>query len=224
VSRAPHAPAPRRIAVLASGGLDSAVLLAGLAGEATVFPVYVEAGLAWEDEEKRALRAFIQALNRPAVQPLTVLEVPVRRLYGEHWSATGTGVPGYEAADDAVYLPGRNVLLIGVTAVWCVLHGVGTIAIGSLDANPFPDATPSFFARYGRLLSEALAQPLEVVAPYRNLRKSDLIARFATLPLHLTLTCMAPRGGQHCGACNKCRERREAFRDAGVADRTPYAS
>jgi len=27
----------------------------------------------------------------------------------------------------------------------------------------------------------------------------------------------------HCGDCNKCRERREAFHDAGVEDRTRYA-
>lgn len=214
----------KRVAVLASGGLDSAVLLAGLAREATVFPVYVEAGLAWEAEEERALRAFLHALDDANVEPLTLLELPVRRLYGEHWSATGAGVPGYEAPDSAVYLPGRNVLLIGVTAVWCALHAVGTIAIGSLDANPFPDATPSFFAGYGRLLSEALAHPIEVVAPYRHLHKHELIARFAALPLHLTLTCMAPRDGKHCGACNKCRERQEAFRGARVGDRTPYAS
>ena len=214
----------KRVAVLASGGLDSAVLLAGLAGEATVFPVYVEAGLAWEGEEKRALHAFLEALNDPNVQPPTVLELPLRRLYGDHWSTTGVGVPEYEAPDSAVYLPGRNVLLIGVTAVWCALHDVSTIAIGSLDANPFPDATPSFFAGYGRLLSEALGHEIEIVAPYRGLHKRDLIARFASLPLHQTLSCMAPRQATHCGACNKCRERQEAFRDAGVAEGTKYAS
>lgn len=212
----------KRVAVLASGGLDSAVLLAELAGEATVFPVYVEAGLAWEEEEKRALRAFVGALESANVQPLTTLVLPLRPLYGEHWSTSGDRVPAYEAPDSAVYLPGRNVLLIGVTAVWCALHDVGTIAIGSLDANPFPDATASFFERYGRVLSQALARDIEVVAPYRRLHKRDLIARFAALPLHLTLTCMAPRGGRHCGACNKCRERREAFRDAGVEDRIHY--
>jgi 7-cyano-7-deazaguanine synthase in queuosine biosynthesis len=27
----------------------------------------------------------------------------------------------------------------------------------------------------------------------------------------------------HCGACNKCRERREAFAAAGVKDLTLYA-
>jgi 7-cyano-7-deazaguanine synthase len=214
----------RRVAVLASGGLDSAVLIADIASEAIVFPVYVEAGLAWEEGEKHALRAFLDALNDTNVQPLTALEMPLRRLYGEHWSTTGEGVPDYGAPDGAVYLPGRNVLLVGVTAVWCALHDIGMIAIGSLDANPFPDATPSFFEGYGRLLSEALAHEIEVVAPYRRVQKSDLIMRFAALPLHLTLTCMAPREGKHCGACNKCRERQEAFRHAGVKDRTQYAS
>jgi len=216
-----------RIAVLASGGLDSAVLLADLAGENTVFPVYVEAGLAWEGREKRALEAYLRALDLPNLQPLTVLEMPVRSFYGRHWSTTGEAVPGYEAPDSAVYLPGRNVLLIGVTAVWCALNDVDSIAIGSLDDNPFPDATPAFFEDYGRLLSGALDHPLRVMAPYRNHHKSQIIAAFPNLPLELTMTCMQPGevDGQfvHCGDCNKCRERRDAFREAGVADRTRYA-
>jgi 7-cyano-7-deazaguanine synthase len=216
-----------QIAVLASGGLDSAVLLADLAREHTVFPVYVEAGLAWEAREKRALAAYLAALDLPNLQPLTVLEMPVRSLYGRHWSTTGEDVPGYDAPDNAVYLPGRNVLLIGVTAVWCALNAVESIAIGSLDDNPFPDATPSFFADYGRLLSSALEHPVQVIAPYRNRHKSQIIAAFPRLPLELTLTCMQPGedsgGFVHCGDCNKCRERREAFRDAGVEDRTRYA-
>jgi len=216
-----------RVAVLASGGLDSAVLLADLAQTATVFPVYVEAGLAWEQAEQQALRAYLGALDIDNVQPLTVLEMPVRRLYGKHWSTTGEGVPDYEAPDSAVYLPGRNVLLIGVTAVWCALNDVSKIAIGSLDENPFPDATPHFFESYSRLLSESLAHAIEIVAPYRERHKSELIARFPALPLELTLTCMAPSidalgAISQCGACNKCRERQEAFRDAGVLDKTRY--
>ena len=216
-----------RIAVLASGGLDSAVLLADLARENTVFPVYVEAGLAWEQREKRALEAYLAALHLPHLLPLIMLEMPVRRLYGRHWSTTGEDVPGYEAPDSAVYLPGRNVLLIGVTAVWCAMNEVSAIAIGSLDDNPFPDATPAFFEDYGRVLSSALDRPLRVIAPYRNQHKSQIIARYPELPLHLTLTCMQPlerNGGLvHCGDCNKCRERQEAFSAAGVPDRTAYA-
>ena len=213
-----------RIAVLASGGLDSAVLLADLARTASVFPIYVEAGLAWEAEEKSALERYLSALNNHNVAPLTVLEMPVRRLYGQHWSTTGENVPTADQPDSAVYLPGRNVLLIGVTAVWCALHEVGTIAIGSLDANPFPDATPEFFESYARVLSGALGHELSIVAPYRERHKSEIIAEFRDLPLELTLTCMSPREGKHCGACNKCFERQQAFRQAGVTDKTQYVS
>jgi 7-cyano-7-deazaguanine synthase in queuosine biosynthesis len=34
---------------------------------------------------------------------------------------------------------------------------------------------------------------------------------------------MKPQAGVHCGACSKCRERRDAFAAAGVPDRTAYA-
>jgi 7-cyano-7-deazaguanine synthase len=44
------------------------------------------------------------------------------------------------------------------------------------------------------------------------------------VPLELTLSCMNPQEGRHCGRCSKCRERRDAFRAAGVEDHTLYAS
>jgi len=42
------------------------------------------------------------------------------------------------------------------------------------------------------------------------------------VPLELTLSCMKPRDGLHCGECSKCRERRDAFREAGIEDPTRY--
>jgi 7-cyano-7-deazaguanine synthase len=54
------------------------------------------------------------------------------------------------------------------------------------------------------------------------MHKSDIIRQFRELPLELTLTCMAPAAGSHCGRCNKCGERRHAFRESGIADPTVY--
>ena len=120
-------------------------------------------------------------------------------------------------------LPGRNVLLIGLVAVWCSTHDVSKIAIGLLAGNPFPDATPEFFDTFERALTQGLAHQIDIQLPYRGLHKEDIIRQFSYLPLDLTITCMAPRGGVHCGGCNKCAERRLAFADAGVADPTRYA-
>ena len=214
-----------KVAALASGGLDSSVLLADLARDSQVYPLYVREGLAWEEAEQGALRAFLAALGSPNVHlPITVLSIPIQPVYGDHWSITGQGVPGAEMEDAAVELPGRNILLLGLAAVWCSIHQVSRIAIGSLGGNPFPDATPHFFESYARVLSQGLGHPITIVAPYRGLHKEDLIRQHSDLPLGLTLTCMAPRRGVHCGVCNKCHERQTAFHKAGVPDPTAYAA
>jgi 7-cyano-7-deazaguanine synthase len=212
-----------RIAVLTSGGLDSSVLLAEEAKTAEVYPIYVRCGLAWEDAERKALDSFLNALNSPNVMPVTTLSAPVRAMYGDHWSVGADGVPGADEPDTSVFLPGRNILLIGLAAVWCSTHGVFRIGIGSLGGNPFPDATPDFFQKFAAALTSGLDHVVEVKAAFRELHKSDVIRRFKDLPLELTLTCMAPLDGKHCGQCNKCRERQVAFDRSGVVDPTIYA-
>jgi len=211
-----------KIAVLASGGLDSAVLLAEEAQRAQVYPIYVECGLAWEKPEQDALQAFLRAQNNPNVAPVTVLEVPTGAMYGNHWSVNGGEVPAADEPDDSVFLPGRNILLIAVAAVWCSTHGVAQVAIGSLGGNPFPDATPRFFEDFARALTCGLGREVAIRAPFRSIHKDEIIRRFNHLPLELTMTCMAPVGGRHCGQCNKCNERRVGFQRAGVPDRTDY--
>jgi len=211
-----------KISVLASGGLDSSVLIAKLAAGAEVYPIYVRCGFAWEDMELEGLQSFLNALHNRNVMPTTVLSAPASALYGDHWSVTGARVPAADEPDENTYLPGRNILLISLAAIWCSTHTVSRIAIGSLGGNPFPDATPEFFDTFARLLSTGLGHEVQIEAPLRGFHKEDLIKQFKEIPLELTLTCMAPKGSQHCGQCNKCFERQQAFRKAGVTDRTIY--
>src|SRR5208283_943066 len=212
-----------KVSVLASGGLDSSVLIAKLAADAEVHPIYVRCGLAWEDAELAVLRSFIDALKKPNVTAVIELSAPAAALYGDHWSVTGKGVPAADEPDENTYLPGRNILLISLAAIWGSTHGVSRIAIGSLGGNPFSDATPEFFESFARALSMGLGHNVLIEAPLRGFHKDDLIRQYKDLPLELTLTCMAPAGAKHCGQCNKCRERQLGFRNAGVVDRTVYA-
>src|SRR5437764_237333 len=131
------------LAVLVSGGLDSAVLLGSVVRhQPAVYPLYVRTGLVWEEAERERLGRFLSELPEPRPRPLVTLETPVADLYGDHWSLTGRGVPGAESADSAVYLPGRNVLLLSKALLWCHLHEVPTLAIATLACNPFSDASP----------------------------------------------------------------------------------
>jgi 7-cyano-7-deazaguanine synthase len=211
-----------KVAVLASGGLDSSVLIAKLASDAEVYPIYVRCGFKWEEAELAVLRLFVDALKNQRVRPTIALSAPAGALYGDHWSVSGERVPAADEPDENTYLPGRNILLISLAAIWCSTHGVERIAIGSLGGNPFPDATPEFFENFARDLSLGLNHRIAIEAPLRGFHKEDLIRDFKELPLELTLTCMAPEGSRHCGRCNKCFERQQAFAKAGVFDRASY--
>jgi 7-cyano-7-deazaguanine synthase len=213
-------------AVLLSAGLDSAVLAAAEARTGTVLPIYVSTGLAWEDEELRALdRLLAQPPYAGRLAPLARLTFPVGDLYpATHWALRGEP-PAFDTPDEDVYLTGRNVVLLSKAAIYCAQHRITRIAIGPLAGNPFPDATDAFFAAMSRALSLGLAHPIDVAAPFVAMDKSDVIRLGVELgvPLALTLSCMNPRDGLHCGRCSKCRERRDAFHEAGVADPTAYA-
>ena len=214
-------------AVLVSGGLDSAVLLVErTASHSTVYPLFVESGFPWEAAELWHLRRFLDAIHlpAPAVQPLHVLSLPVTDLYGDHWSLSGQNVPGAGSPDSAVFLPGRNVLLLAKAMLWCHLHDIPAVALAVLAANPFPDATPEFFAAYAAAVNQAVAGSVQVLRPFAGMKKVDVIWRGRQLPLQLTFSCLQPQGDKHCGQCNKCGERRRAFRDADVPDPTNYAS
>lgn len=217
----PRAP----LAVLASGGLDSAVLVAEAArAYPAVFPLYVRTGSFWESVERDYLDRFLAAIRTPALRPLVVLDQPVRDVYGAHWSISGEGAPGADSPDDAVFLPGRNVLLLAKPLIWCRLNGVPELATAPLASNPFPDATPEFYDDFAALVSRAVGGSVRVLRPYSALHKADVLRRGRGLPLKDTFSCIRPVSGLHCGACNKCAERRAGFRDAGLDDLTRYPS
>ena len=177
------------VAVLLSGGLDSAVLVAEEAVRHEVQPIYVSVGLAWEAAERDALGRLLAVAGASArgVGPLVSLSVDMRDVYAAtHWAITGRP-PAYHTPDEDVYLPGRNIILLGKAGVYCAAAGIGRIVLGTLAHNPFPDATPEFRAA---MAQRAVARPRASAANRRAVRGR-------------------PQGGAH-------RPRRRARRAAGA--------
>ena len=209
--------------VLASGGIESAVLVNdALARYDRVTPVYVRNHLRWEDTELFCLKNFLRCLKQNNLKPLVILDLTMRDIYENHWSITGTRIPGGSSDDHSVYLPGRNIVLLSKTAVYAAMKGIGTIEIGVLHGNPFPDSTKGFFKKMSDVLSMGLKHELVIKAPYQKMKKEDVIVFGKKLPLEFTFSCLNPKGYEHCGECNKCVERKKAFFAAGVFDKTRY--
>jgi len=215
------------VAVLYSGGLDSAVLLAHAAARGEAQPIYISVGLAWEEQERAAAERAVRLMpvaNR--IRPMVSLSLDMRDVYPPtHWAIRGEA-PAFDTPDEDVYLDGRNIALLSKAAVFMARARIERVLMGTLAGNPFPDATPAFFRAMEAALGAGLATTIEIDAPFLSLHKADVIRLGVSLnaPLEATLSCMQPRDGLHCGRCSKCRERRDAFREAGVRDETRYAA
>jgi 7-cyano-7-deazaguanine synthase len=217
-------PIPDRIVLLASGGLDSSVMLGEVARKGRhVYPVYIQAGLGWERHELPTLKRFVRALKLPNIEPVRVLKLPMADLVGDHWSVTGRGVPGYNAALASNYILGRNLSLLSKAAIFCGRERIGEIAMAPLESNPFPDARPEFFRAFAKVVELGVGIKLKVRTPFAGFSKADVVRHGAGMPLELTVSCAQPNGNVHCGACTKCAERVQGFLEAGVADPTIYA-
>lgn len=228
---------PSSAAVLASGGVESAALLSlALRRKGRVYPLYVRKGFVWETVELARLKRLLGSLRTNglaaaggsrtrrlgALAELTVLQVPLDRIYRPHWSLGKDRIPGSKAPDAAVYLPGRNLLLLSLAGLFCGVRKIPSLWIGTLKGNPFRDARGSFLSGVERLLETSLGSQVRITAPLRGMTKGQVIRRFPEVAWEKTFSCLNPRRGRHCGRCQKCAERRAGFRAAGIADPTRY--
>ncbi len=215
--------AGKKIAVLSSGGIDSSILIQKLLDEnKTVYPIYISSGNLWERAEQWWLRQFLKTRSRDRLKPLVLLSFPMRDVYENSWSVSGKKIPGKKSRDEAVYLPGKNVILIAKTAIYCMKKNIRQIALAPLKTNPFRDASREFFDQYERALSIGLGFPIKIRTPFLSKTKKQVMEIGKGFPLELTFSCLNPRRNLHCGKCNKCAERKSAFRSVRLPDLTKY--
>jgi 7-cyano-7-deazaguanine synthase len=213
----------KNVCVLVSGGVESCVLMsAALECYESVAPLYIRNYLRWEEAEFFWLKNFHRMIKSPKLEPIKVIEAPMRDIYERHWSITGIKVPGHHSKDESMYLPGRNIIFLAKAACFAAINGIAHIEIGVLKNNPFKDSTKAFFNKMQDVLSIGLDCGIELHAPFSKMKKEEVILLGKKLPLELTFSCVNPKGYDHCGQCNKCMERKKGFFQAGVFDKTKY--
>ena len=199
----------KKVALLFSAGVESSSLAVHyLANRYLVLPVYVKCGFSWEKTEVKWAQKLWVWLRKKYTSILPFKIVPAK---------------GLRPSDSGIEIPLRNLILISSVAIEAKRKGINKVACGSLGIYPFPDNNRNFFDRLEALFSENYREKIAIDTPFMGKKKAEIVnAFYSKAPYHLTFSCMRPIKNQHCGKCEKCIERKEGFRQAGIPDPTFY--
>ncbi len=123
----------------------------------------------------------------------------------------------------STYVPFRNGLFLSSAASIALSKGCSVIYYGahSDDAagSAYPDCSDAFNQAMNQAIYLGSGKQLEVVAPFINLTKADVVKIGLDLkvPYELTWSCYEGKDTP-CGVCGTCIDRAEAFRLNGVED------
>ena len=125
------------------------------------------------------------------------------------------------------FVPGRNMLFLGVAASWAVRMKANAIVTGvcQTDYSGYPDCRQEFITAMAVAIQQAMPSsclPLNIHTPLMNMSKAQSVALARGLDgcweaLALSVTCYnGLRPG--CGECPACVLRAQGFAQAGEED------
>jgi len=224
---------PGKAAILLSGGLDSATVLAmALADGYECHCLTVDYGQRHRVELIAARR--VAAALGAASHRVVTLDL---RAIGGSALTDDIAVPKDRIPGDGdvpvTYVPARNTVLLALLLGFAEVSGAEHLFIGAnaVDYSGYPDCRPRFLASFEELACHATVAGSErgvrfrIHAPLLELGKAEIIRRGTELGVDYALThsCYDPaEDGAACGRCESCYLRRRGFEEAGVADPTRY--
>ena len=124
-----------------------------------------------------------------------------------------------------IIVPFRNAIFLSVAVSYASVVGADKIFYGAHGSDePFyPDCRREFYEAFEKAAQLGTAQNIEITAPFSGLSKAELLKRGSELgvPFELTWSCYLD-GEKHCGKCESCVNRKNAFFQAKVKDSTEY--
>ena len=208
--------------VILSGGPDS-VTTAYWANQQQyeVFSLTFDYGQRSKIEIERA-KAFAKALgSKHMVIDLSSLS----DIYEGVTSLVDKNITISEEFTDPIIVPFRNGVFIAVAVAYADSIGATHIFYGAhaSDEEFYPDCRREFYEAFEKAARLGTESGIQITAPFGSIPKSSIIKEAIELsvPLEKTWSCYL-EGPLHCGRCESCNNRKNAFIAAGVSDPTVY--
>lgn len=223
----------RKAVMVFSGGVDSVCAASMLKKRFELYGITFSYGQR-AGNELAAARRFAKSLG---LKQHKIVDIGfMKGLYGDSNVLTSTKKKLPESFDYSIVVPVRNAVFLSIASAWAFTLGASLVGYGAHTGDRrYPDCRPVFARGIESALNRGeadgirsgLRKKLEVWSPYRDgLSKSDLL-RYGIKQLgpsiFRTWSCYASKR-HHCGMCESCNNRKKAFGDAGINDRTRYLS
>jgi 7-cyano-7-deazaguanine synthase len=137
-------------------------------------------------------------------------------------------IPEGHYADEnmkSTVVPFRNGIMLSIAVGIAESRGLKYVMMANHggDHTIYPDCRPEFVEAMSEATKAGTFPGIEILAPYTDITKADIAMRGKALGIDYSKTWSCYKGGDvHCGKCGTCMERKEALRDAGIADTTIY--
>ena len=214
-----------------SGGLDSACTASYLRPRYELYGITFSYGQKAAQEIKIA-RYFAKILK---LKQHKVVNIEfMKDLYEKTNALTNSDMNIPEKFDYTIVVPIRNAVFLSIASAWAFAKGATLVAYGAHKGDKqYPDCRPIFSERleeafnYGEIdgIRLGLRKRINIWSPFvRGFSKSDLIKlgyRKLGNEIFKTWSCYSDTK-VHCGRCESCNNRKVAFLQAKIKDRTAY--
>lgn len=124
-----------------------------------------------------------------------------------------------------IIVPFRNAIFLSVGVAYAISINANNIFYGAqrTDEPFYPDCRREFYKSFEKTARLGTGVQIRIKAPFGSLSKSEVLKIGAELgvPFHLTWSCYLD-GENHCGRCESCINRKNAFKNANLHDPTRY--
>ena len=196
----------KRVVLLLSGGLDSAVLYQYLIKDKgyEVYPITVKYGRRENDKEINAVKEIAEDNTIPKFVNIDGMD---------------------DIVNCKVVIPNRNAILLSIACSYAEHLEIEEVYIGANlnDRDLFPDCRRHFVEVLTTAFDLGGLTNVKIYAPFIDFTKQEIVLTGVHLKMDFTKTWSCYENKKHhCGKCLSCRERKLAFKVANVTDPTVY--
>ena len=221
----------KKAVIVFSGGVDSVCAVSYLKSKYELYGITFSYGQK-ASMEIAAAKSFAKKLG---LKEHKIIDIGfMKNLYGNSNVLTSSKRKIPTEFEYSIVVPIRNAVFLSIASAWAFTLNASLVAYGAHtgDTN-YPDCRPKFAKKLENAFNEGesdginskLRKSIEIWSPYRKgLSKSDLLKtgiKNLGDSIFKTWSCYSNKK-YHCGICESCNNRKIAFKEAQIKDKTKY--